>query len=173
LSLINNGNIFVTTSISSDKGTYIFDRLSNFTIKKVGTTNNELFKLSETILNVSNLTTVDINVPDIKLSSTNTIINSTNLFVTVTGNVDLLSGKVTINNNILKVSGLTNVDTDVSNYYFKVGSTNRITLNSTDLTVSSLNNVTFTTINLTTDVTTLTVKKGTLEYIKVTNSNTT
>jgi hypothetical protein len=95
------------------------------------------------------------------------------LFVT-SSNIDLLSGKVTINNNVLKVSGLTNIDTDVSNYYFKVGGTSRITLNSTDLTVSSLNNVTFTVNNFITDVnSTFTVKKNTLEYIKVTNSGNT
>jgi hypothetical protein len=110
LSLVNNSNTFVTTSILSDKGDYVFDRVNNFIIKKIvttannTTTTNELFKLSETILNVSNLTTVDINVPDIKLSGTNTIVNS---------------------------------------------------------------------INLTTDVTTLTIKKGSLEYIKVTNNNVT
>jgi hypothetical protein len=119
LSIINNGNTFVTTNIVSDKGNYTFDRINNFVVKKVGTTNNELFKLNETTLNVSNLTTIDTDVSDY--------------------------------------------------YYFKVGGTSRIILNGTDLNVSSLSNITFTTTNLITDVNTFIIKKGSSEYIKVTN----
>jgi len=171
LSIVNGGNTFITTGISSDKGTYTFDRLSNFTIKKVGTTNNELFKLTESTLTISNLTNTNINATNIQLSGTNTNINSTNLYVS--SNVDLKSGKVIINNDTLTVSNLTNVVVDVTNHYFKVGGVNKVTLNNTNLVVSSLNNVTFTTTNFTTDVTTFIVKKGTLEYIKVTNSGTT
>jgi predicted carbohydrate-binding protein with CBM5 and CBM33 domain len=99
LSIINNGNTFATTNIVSDKGNYTFDRINNFTIKKVGTTNNELFKLSETILNISNLTNVDINVSNINISGTSTNISSTNLFVT--SNVNIKSGSVIINNDTL------------------------------------------------------------------------
>jgi len=89
LSIINGGNTFVTTSILSDKGNYTFDRINNFTIRKIvtvanTTTTNELFKLSETTLNVSNLTTVDINATDVRLSGTNVNVSSTNFTSDVT-----------------------------------------------------------------------------------------
>jgi hypothetical protein len=122
-------------------------------------------------LNISNLTNVDVNVPNINLSGNSTNISSTNLFVT--SNVNINSGKVIINNDTLKTVSLTTIDTDASNYYFRVGGTSRVTLNSTDLNVSSINNVTFTVTNFTTDVTTLVIKNGTLEYIRVTNSGNT
>jgi hypothetical protein len=89
LSIINGGNTFVTTSILSDKGNYTFDRTNNFIIRKIvtvanNTTTNELFKLSETTLNVSNLTNVDINATDVRFSGTNVNVSSTNFTSDVT-----------------------------------------------------------------------------------------